>query len=490
MINKKNIIWLKYIIISICLLINFLACVIIIITASYTVPNTDDFSEASVFLMRSEQFEQNVFLYAADRAIEFWHESGGPFFTTFFLNAFNPLNTYNFGALRILMVALVLYFVFAVLFFLYSLFSRRVDDTYLLSVLVTCNLWSFFNYKSWPETLFWYTGAVSYLIPLGSLLLSVAFLYRYEYSERNIYILWCVFFGLIGFGGNQSVAIAGLLFYAVELVRWINKGIVSRKRILIIVVLSIFSMLNLLAPGNFVRASGYAGGFSSSRLVLSGLFAIRKCIMETEILFKDTGFIIVILVCFFCGCIKERCKDSTEEWITILEFLIIHLGIAFVACYGYNSPYLPNRTLFVADFFLICGFIQFFFQLGIKMGRYTERKVLLSRTGLVFVWILVVTIFCLMPYRLENGVIYNLSRSLVLGNTKNYNAEIIEILNELKESSDKDVVISLPTDEIEGFLNFILSDDENYFVNRGVANYFGKDSVKCVEVSEYANGKL
>ena len=256
------------------------------------------------------------------------------------------------------------------------------------------------------------------------------------------------------------------------LIVYIREKSLTRIEVVLFLGIIAFGLINALAPGNYARHSLYEGNSIS---VLQGFwYAIRATIIQLEKYIKDTGFSLVLAVVFLIGIhMKEGYKSSQlRKSLIYLTFPVVAL---FPAILGYGSPYMPNRVLFVSNFFLIFALVHLVWQVGRSVAMYINNKTG-EKTLQITTLLTLFTLLCAIPYRIEDGEVYKLGKASTDDSLENYYQEMVSMDSYLRSARGEDVRVVLP-EPIDGFLEFWLEDDPTSWVNREIAVYYGNSSV-------------
>lgn len=455
-------------VVFLCLFFFVVACGTLSWAAAYTIYNTDDFSLAKECL---EYGTTNPVFKAIQMTIDSWLHWGGHYFSSFLYYSLNPLIGMGAFQLRVLMIFNCVLLCGAVFFFFYSMLGTKKYGGISIILLSTCTLWAFLDYKSWTEVLFWFSGAFDYSIELSLLLIAFGLFFMGYARKNNVGIAVALFILFFACGGNQTVAMAA---FSCFLLLFVDILFMNRRfdyRMIFVIIAFLLPLLNLLAPGNFARADL----LGDSSFLKSVFYSIRIFVMETERLFKDSMFFILLLIVFSWS-YKENSHIGYIRLFDVVSLWFVAISVSFLACFGYNSPYLPNRTFFVVDLFVVIGFVLLAAMVGERLKRRVEAegmsKLVLPITMLMFLVTMV-----LMPYRIENGIIYKLGIALGKGEIQDYYREVSMIYNQIENSDEDIVVIAELPKPVDGFVEVWLSaneDDYRYLGNQEIGAYYGK----------------
>ncbi len=441
--------------------------------SAYTIYNTDDFSLAKEYF-DFQSSTSNPILKAIQMTIASWFRWGGHYFSSLLYYLLNPLVGMGAPQLSAIMVLNMALLCGSILFFTYTALhikGYRLNSWLLVSA---CILWSFFDYKSWTEVVFWFAGAVDYSVELSLLLIGFALFLKGIDGNKVAYQIVSLSILFFASGGNQTIAMACFVFF---ITLFIYMEFLKKQRdyrIVYIIIAILIPLLNLLAPGNFARHD-----LLGETHVFRSLFcSLRIFVVETERLFKDSVFFVLLLAVFLWTYAQNENKDRVRLF-EVISFWLVSMGVAFLACLGYDSPYLPNRTLFVVDFFLIMGFVTLAILAGERF-RLSIIKIDNKRLFVVTILMIAVVVLVLMPYRIEDGSIYKLSKALVNGEIQAYYGEVSDIYQQIEQAPQEDVVIDALPAPVDGFVEIWLASDDTdyrYLGNLEVGAYYQKNII-------------
>jgi len=200
---------------------------------------------------------------------------GGPTRLGLSAHAVTPEVVAVYRVVSFLMVSL---FLFCVWFFIssvnkYLLKLRRLELFVLYTIIVAAMLATI---ASPEEFFYWYAGAVAYCVPLCLYLLSAGLYVRYLHAKR---IRWLCLAGLSVLLVLQVGAVETQLMLTMATLAGLNLyHLVKRRRLdpaaaFLLALGLVFSLVSVLAPGNFVRKAGIVEGVESLRLPFLNRFA-------------------------------------------------------------------------------------------------------------------------------------------------------------------------------------------------------------------------
>ena len=446
-------------------------------SAGYTVILGDDFTHG----VRVGAFHVPFFQYFAASLRymkEIYLDWQGTYFAMFIQAFLSPINNFGLVQLRIVMIVNALLFfmsLFGVLWTVFDFIWKDKKMPHIRLTVFTVILFSILDADVFTEIFFWYSGATAYSIPFSLMLFSVM---CFLISNNNCYtnkkrIVFQVFSALLLFlAAGGSLAVSGTGCYVIFLLT-LGFYLVSRRisvgNIVVMAVGIIGSLINVIAPGNFARHTYSSGGGNSWRLVQSVKWAVKNVWSEIERLTKETMFGVMIVVMVMMGIyLSKNLKNVLKEYGIISVFA---LGWGYVTtfpvAFGYSGSEFPNRCCFILDVVLVLSILNFAFFAGCCLDK--RGELCANKSACAVLAVIVFTAFILSPE--------SISESKHNGAYENYYNECKAIYAYLENCPEEDVVLEMPA-YIENFECFYFDEDENGWVNVGIAQYYHKNSVK------------
>lgn len=501
-----------------------ISCVIIIAAiiaviaagAGCTVLSGDDFTHGvrvGAFHVSLSKYFIASLLYVKDLYMD-WQ---GTFFSMFLQAFLSPINNFGLPQLRAVMVGNALFFFAALLALLWvGLSFFRTDEehssggtasvnsrlVFLRLLILTAFFVTIMNTEVYSEIWFWFSGAVAYSMPFSVLLVAltlILLLNRQKAGSRRKtgYAVCAGILLFLSSGGSLAVAGVGcytalLLTAAFFLLSRKNSSAYSglpqanfaTGRSSIRWNLAVFAagvagaLINVAAPGNFARHDETAGaGLHFGRAVGC---AVRMFVEETGRLFRETMLGLVFLFLIAMGLyLAGKCRIALKEYGIATVFALAAGPVAyFPVALGYGSYYIPNRCYFVIDAALVISLLN----LALFVGVSFQRILKLPADGRSMAFLLYVCLAAVVvsPLSVTEMPLYRIARSVHNGSYHDYYEECVEIYSYLETCPEGEVVLEIP-EYIEDFECFYLDADEGGWVNRGVAAYYGKESVRRAE---------
>lgn len=470
-----------------------IACVIIMAAvtavfamgAGYTVLSGDDFTHGvrvGAFHVSLPKYFWASLLYVQDLYMD-WQ---GTWFSMFLQAFLSPINNFGLPQLRAVMVGNALLFLGSLAGLLWvglSLFreetGRRLVSFKL--VLLTLFVLTAVNADVYAEVYFWFSGAVAYSMPFSLLFIALTLLLLINQEEgssgrkKGCAAAAAV---LLFLSGGGSLAVAGAGCYTALLltvVFFLRTRKVSRYNLTIFAAGFVGALINAAAPGNFSRHDGTAGaGLHFGQAIA---YAVRMFAEESGRLFRGTMLGLVFLLMIAAGVyLSGRCRIALREY-GIATALALFSGMVayFPVALGYGGYYVPNRCYFIIDTVMVISLLN----LALFLGVCAHRLCGLPSDGRTVTILLYICLaaFIVTPLSMEELPLYRVARHVHNGSYGEYYEKCAALYDYLETCPDEDVTLEVP-DYIEDFECFYIDEDENGWVNQGIAAYYGKRSVR------------
>lgn len=480
-----------------------IACVIIIastvgviaIGAGYTVLSGDDFTHGvrvGAFHVSFPKYFAASLLYVKDLYMD-WQ---GTFFAMFLQAFLSPINNFGLPQLRAVMVGNALFFFAAFFALLWAGFSffRADSDRFakelvseekrlalLRLIIVTIFLVAIANADVYAEIWFWYSGAVAYSIPLSFLLvaLTLFLLINKEETKSRRKTGYTVCAGILLFlSSGGSLAVAGAGCYTALLLTaafFLLSRKVSVYNVAILAAGVAGALINVAAPGNFARHDGTAG--AGLHFGKAFVYTVRMFVEESGRLFRETLFGLAFLLMIAAGLyLAGKCRIALKEY-GVITALALAAGLVayFPVALGYGSYYIPNRCYFIIDTALVISLLNLALFAGICLHRCCGLPADARSIAVLLYVCLAAAIVS--PLSVEEMPLYRVARSVHNGSYREYYGKCVGIYDYLATCPEEEVVLEMP-EYIEDFECFYFDEDEDGWVNQGIAAYYGKKSVR------------
>lgn len=460
-----------------------------LITCLYIMPSADDFSNACRMLEWMQKYNESYLLTAIARTVDLYKNTSGYFFAAF-LNLFlNPFLRGGVWAVRICCLVFNLFLYISLFYFTYTLmkffkiFYNKKDVLPIYVLLLFC----FTNINLNGEASFWYTTLVAYVFVLVIMLWGlIAFVKALESKK----ISWLIIAAIIGFlSSGASLNITALNCFGYLVVAIYGFFALKEKKYCLICFGSVFmgAILNVVSPGNYIRHDSVVESYD----VTTAIFTSFE-VSGNRLYWQLTSTLLPYILAFlFIYVLVKGKKIQVMQWLNpILLVLVTFFSLAvilFPVVFGYATNIISERCLFVQDFSMyILSFVIIIYSAEWLKNKYEQFQIRKE-----FIVILVV-VSGLMLSNWHSGKIienvypsYHLTKQIVNGENRKFMKYWSEVFDEIKNSDEENVMVCRgefsTTSELE---SPGVEEDENYWINGRVAQFYGKKSVKLVNISK------
>lgn len=300
---------------------------------------------------------------------------------------------------------------------------------------------------------------------------------RYSKKIRNMLTVCGAISVFLASGG--SLAVSGTGCYAVVLMT-IGFYLASRKisvRNIIVMVAGIAgALVNVAGPGNFSRHT-YNSGEDSWMLVQSVKWAVKTVWREIDRLTGETMFGVMLVIMVLAGIYLARRLKSVLWVYGIITVLALATGYvtAFPVAFGYGGSEFPNRCYFILDVTLVLSMLNFALFAGCCLDRWADLYESRRACAVLVIVTFVSALFA--PQSFSDSSLMAVASSVHDGSYREYYESCIALYDYLADCPEDDVVLEVPG-YIEDFECFYLDEDENGWVNVGMAQFYNKNSVR------------
>ncbi len=491
--------------------INIIVCIIILIVlmtlpiiymALFSVPVADDFDNSLNTKIVVETVPFNIFdvlKVACQRVVDTYNSWQGTY-TSVFLMAIQP-GVFGEQYYFITTWALIIVTLFSFLYFGKTLLSFLKVDTktaLFLSLLV----W-YFIIQTIPdikEGLFWYNGAMHYMLFLClTMVLFASLIKQYNVKSSKLSIIVCSIGGFLISGGNQLTAFLNILLmilFVGYILIFDNKNKSNIKPILFPLVSSIIGfVIMLIAPGNAVRREAtremvieYPTVFET---ITASAISYFKFAIENWTSFSFLLFL-VLLTPFIINITKKINGFSFKVFslLTLSQYAVIcgmmctiYLGVGhFGAGRVTNVLYL----VFVVSMIVLYGYLIGLLQQKeiIKVDFSNISKFSKNIIGGVCSLAIFIGIFFLGSTYYQYSTSGMALAEIYGGTTAIYSQQMEQRFEMLNDDSIKEAVLE-PHITSVFFGEELLEEDSSLWPNTTVSEFYGKQSVSIVKEKEF-----
>lgn len=338
------------------------------------------------------------------------------------------------------------------------------------------------------EAFYWYCGASNYMLTHTVAILFYGMLISLVVKPRKRPYFFCLITSCMGFlagGANQMTAlnVAIVLFVAAGWLTWKKKWKRNNSIMVPMVFFYIGFILNIAAPGNWIRAEGTNGMNPIKAIMVSLSYCLEYCLGEW------TDWSIILMMIMLIPLLWKLVSNTTYRFQCPL--LIVAFGYGLVSAMmtpplfavgniGAERLQALTFTMYMLVLVLCEGYVIGWIQKKYysRMEKANTKQLSLDTIVCVVGCILflffgmVITIIPMPHYYTFSSAMTD----LLNGNAKAY-GEALEERAVLYNSGEKNIVVEpLPAQPILLYFSDITSDTGDW-QNRGLSRYYGLDSV-------------
>ncbi|MDE6604044.1 MAG: hypothetical protein K2K90_18235 [Lachnospiraceae bacterium] len=485
----------EILILAACLIVIAAVVILFAAGAGYTVLSGDDFTHGvrvGAFHVSLPQYFAASLLYVKDLYMD-WQ---GTWFSMFLQAFLSPINNFGLPQLRAVMVGNALLFLISLAALLCAglSFFRMEEDAFsgqavfgtkrlmpLRLVILLLFFLTVVDADVYAEIYFWFSGAVAYSMPFSLLLMAgtlILLMNQEKCSIRGKKVCAGIAAVLLFLSSGGSLAVAGVGCYmalALTVVFFLSTGKVSWYNLTVFAAGFAGALINAAAPGNFSRHDGTAGaGLHFGQAIVD---SVRMFAEESGRLFRETMLGLVFLLLIAAGVyLSGRCRIAFREY-GIATVLALPAGLVayFPVALGYGGYYVPNRCYFIIDTAMVISLLN----LALFLGVCCHRLCGLPSDGRTVTVLLYICLAALIvtPLSMEELPLYRVARHVHNGSYREYYEKCAGLYDYLENCPEEDVELEMP-EYIDDFECFYFDEDENGWVNQGIAAYYGKRSVR------------
>lgn len=451
--------------------------------ARFVVPVADDF-------VRGPEAGESYFSYAFSKMMSVYLSWQGTYFSDYLFAFFNPLARMGLTGVRVYCFISIVFFYFSLWVCIYNISENifkisgegrwKIVTVYaVISVLIS-------NAISPAEVFFWYCGICVYTIPFGLSLIGIGLLTHYVFEPKKRYLIGAMICAFIADGGVLQCGAVICYFYLAITVWAIVKKNPQRLKVLAAFMVGLIStLINVCAPGNYVRHDVIDD--SSLHFFRTIRFSFSVAGWEMIRLLRETDFLFFILFFIIIGVIIYR--DNQEIRIKFRHLCIAFVGLFGAVCLssypvilGYSKAYMPDRAYFILDALAVISAAFASILFGVFLVCYLikiPKKYLYLAAGIA------IGAFIGM-YGLGDKEIYRPVTQCIIDTVTGVNEDFYNVWSNfyqwIPESEKADVVIAMPGHPRSTYILKYpqVSSDPSYWVNTMIAGYYNKDSVSII----------
>ncbi|SFU87910.1 DUF6056 family protein [Butyrivibrio sp. INlla21] len=474
------------------LLIIGIACVIvpILIACNYTYLCEDDFSFEGGAKDLVRDYGSSL-VGAAVRTREYYNTNQGTYLFTYLVSFIRAYSRWGNPGFHVFMTLNALLF----MIMLYKLIKAVVSDelaSYGVFLAATTMIFAMGNTDCGKELFFWYTGGLNFTLEYWLSFATAACLIAYMRMEKgikkNLVLALSCFTAILASGGslnltsfNCSVILAVLIFSFDK----VKKNVLTA---LPFVFALIGAIINVVAPGNFVRSEdGLKEGHSTLADGIRDTFTC--CLSEDKVLFTSKVFLIM-LAFVFAVCVIRKVKvkrngEMSHVWliVSLLGTAVVRFFTMFPIAYGYHEGTMVNmRTTCAYEITAKLMYILFVMCLAQWVCEHFEKKAnLVSYVALAACVLVALIGYPSVKAELKEGLSYLAYWDIRSGDMKDAYATREYLLSSMELAPEgSDLVITVPLKGAESMYGMGLVDDPGDFRNISAAGLFDLNSVSVV----------
>lgn len=453
----------------------------VIYISMHAIPAYDDFCNAVVFkrmLNGNNSFIAEVF----NQLWDYYTKWGGYLLSLAIVTFFQPFMYGGLEGLRVTILLMNLCFYYSLWFLVstvikavYGVSNRKALLGIYIPVLLTFAAGSYYN----EDILAWYCDVGEYVLVVSCMFWSVGFLVKALYFGKVKWIVWACVLGFLTSGGTLNVAALNCGIFLVIGLLYCAGGGQKRKWIFLCFASALSgAILNVLAPGNYVRNGGITSG---SSIITALVMAIDQSVDRLRFVFFSTPFAVILIILFVClliflrGDINYKYPMPAGLAVIMLSGIIV---VNFPVFLGYGG-YFPKRCVWVEDCVIYLGsFILVFCFAGWLKKR--NRGLELKRDTIMCISICCILSFCSLGGESVEQF-WMVNAGIAKGEIREASQYWEDVLYEIEHSENDSVVIVRDKKPESDFINDIgIIEREDSWVNLAVAEYYGKRSVSFV----------
>lgn len=450
----------------------------VLIGCFYGSPSADDFTNSIGWIY----YEGNHLKFMFENLVNIYQKWQGTYLGVF-MAGFPIYYVLGIPGLRIWLFLVAIIFFISVFMFSNALVKwYEIDKEHSkLAALTVSAMFLFYVLctNSLGEIFYWYTGTCVYTLPISFALYGFSFYVKYEKQHSKSSLVFSILFALGAAGGSLDIAallcsiLLLLTLYNFIVLRKIDKGC------LVFLAALMGAIINVVAPGNFVRHSVIDSKIRPFSSIYHTIAHANKVISYEF----QTGFLLVIIVVAFLFAFiayKEGKKDYKYPGLVTLYGYLSIIITDFPVLLGYSGSVLPDRCSFVEHISIYFSFIF----VSMYWASWAAQRKKLSITKELC---LIVSLICIIPlstYINFSSILtltpYRMAMHIAKGNYQIAAEREALIISQISSSDESNVIVEINrplAGEWTNIMSIGLAEDTNYWVNIGIADYYNKDTV-------------
>lgn len=450
----------------------------ILLGCLYGTPSADDFANS----LGWQNYEGRHLEYMFSNLVDIYKIWQGTYFGIF-ICGFPIYYSLGLIGLRMWLFGVVVLFFVAVFLvgisFIKWIRIERASKSVTILIVLTLFLFYVLGTNNLDEIFYWYTGTCVYTLPICFFLLCISFSMFYETSEKRIFLLLGIIFAFLAAGGSLDISalLCSILLFGIIYNYLVLKKI--SKGFWIGLTALAGTIINVMAPGNYVRHAAIDEKIRLLSSIGSTLLRVNSVISSE---FRNGLLLVVIVVSFVVA------YENLEKGVFVFKYpglvtLYCYIAILitdFPVALGYSHSNLPSRCSFVEHIAIAVYMIL----VSVYWAGWVKNKEIFRFTREIY---LILAIVCIIPlsiyfdvYSLRELTPYKMIWHLSKGDYQVTAEREKSIITQIEESPEADVVVYVTRLGEEQWTNIKpigLTEDKTHWINTGVAQYYGKNSV-------------
>ncbi|NQY09876.1 MAG: hypothetical protein HRT71_10240 [Flavobacteriales bacterium] len=393
----------------------------------------------------------------------------------------NPISKLDFGLYKSAPIGIILFTIFSFGFFIKSIIGTQIKQSAVRIYALVLTLFYIYQMPIISEGIYWYTGAVTYVLGCAFMLIYLGLLYglfkeRYVLNSKIVQIVLTTIALFVTIGFNEILMIALATFSLVFLlVLYRNKLANIRLALYFVIATMLFSGLVYLAPGNSVRGNHFEDSHNfihsfGMSVAQTGRFFVSWVLSIPLILLS-------ILYYFLHKKLVEGITLFAKSFYLIPVvsggLLLFTIFIGSFPAYWSTGMLGQHRTMNVSYFLFI---ITWFVNLSVCFNHFKipSFQITQNRRYMVLILIWVSLVFT------KNG--YHVIADLASDSAVKFNQQMEERYTTFTNSGDT-VYFDLISNPPKTLFVLDITDDPNHWLNEGYS-IFLEDRTKVVLPSD------
>lgn len=440
-----------------------------VVSARYALFHGDDFSLSCATFGSPAA---NLLAEAMKNAWRLYTTWQGTWLSNFLSPVLNPLNWYSFSFLRLLMMGCMIAAFLSLCFLCRELAYVLGSKAYMGSLTALFLLPMLYS-RTYTEVYLWHVGSMAYLVPLTLQILGCAFLFRMlRKGSKALLALSCVCLFLSGGGVLMIGGLGACLTLLLFLVNWLEKREPDKRLAFCFFAMLAGDLVNVLAPGNYVKASGELHIVKA----LSG--ALAAVIYEAGFQLGHLLFAGALLCALLLGLVLGKKLRRESFALAICGLIPTPVVVAFPLMLGYDLSsveLISSRGWFVIDSAIFFCFLTAAFLLGGQCREMFEEKTGKTVRGIAAFVAVILFLACLPSVKTSAPI--QVAENLHSGKIQVYAEQWHEIFDMLSTRPGENIVIEWQPDPCVGVMKVNLGAAPDHAMNYHLARYFGNASV-------------